>query len=152
MTSEDELGGKARGGERSGVGSGVDDNGGLPDDSHFQLRKPDLIMPGVFLACIFGLLAVLILLGLAGCASSPAFPPAGPQQKTSAVVVNPNCVAACSAQVSQSTALEDIKNNTAPVTAGAQTQSTSQTSTQTVQPTISPAKTTTKTDGEDPKP
>jgi hypothetical protein len=57
-------------------------------------------------------------------------PPAGPQQKTAPLVSNPNCVAWCNTQVTQSTALEDIKHNAAPVTAGAQAQTTNQQTTQ----------------------
>jgi hypothetical protein len=132
---ENELERNNNANKHGSVGDVIVDNGGTIDDSHFQLRESDLIMPGVLMTCILGLVVVLILLGIGGCASVPPTPPAGPQQKTAAVVANPNCVVACSVQVSQSTALEDIKNNAAPVTAGAQSQSTSQTSTQTISPT-----------------
>jgi hypothetical protein len=135
MANETELERSGDASEYGRVGNGVDDNVRVVDDSHFQLRESDLIMPGVLMTCILGLVVVLILLGIGGCASVPPTPSAGPQQKTAAVVANPNCVVACSVQVSQSTALEDIKNNAAPVTAGAQSQSTSQTSTQTISPT-----------------
>lgn len=84
---------------------------------------------------------LVVLLLLFGCAAIPNIPQAGPQQKTATVIANPNCIANCDVQISQSTALEDIKNNSGPITAGAQNQSTTQSSTKTS--TSSPTTTTT---------
>lgn len=95
-----------------------------------------------------GAACTIAMLMLNGCASAPSFPPAGEQQKTAPIVANLNCIAFCDAQVSQSTALEDIRNNAAPVTAGSQTQSTTQTSSQSASPTNTETKTVTKKDGD----
>jgi hypothetical protein len=138
---ENELAGKTGDSQHSGISSGVNDNGRVFDDSHFQLKTADLVMPGLLMTAILAILAVLILLGIAGCATSPAFPPAGPQQKTAPIVANEKCIMFCSVQSSQATALEDIQNNTGPVTGGDQSQSNTQSNTQTGNPTISPTKT-----------
>jgi len=142
-SNETELGGKTGGSQPSGVSSRITVDVGNADDSHFQLRESDLIMPGILMTTALTLVVTLILLGISGCASMPPLPPAGPEQKTAVVVANPNCVIACSVEISQSTALENIKNNAGQVTGGTQSQSISQTSTQTVSPTT----TVTKDDG-----
>jgi hypothetical protein len=139
---ENELGGKSDADVFGGVSGIVNDNGDLPDDSHFQLRESDLIIPGLLMTAALVFLAILILLGVGGCASTPQFPPAGPQQKTASAVINPNCTVVCIVTTSQSTALEDIKNNTGQVTGGTQTQST----TQSPQVTTSPEVTVPKKD------
>lgn len=84
-------------------------------------------------------MVMMIILFLGACASVAPFPASGPQQKTSAVVANPNCLLNCEVTVSQSTALEEVKNNSGTVTAGAQSQSVTQSST------LSPATTNTST-------
>jgi hypothetical protein len=93
------------------------------------------------------LLCTALSMVLNGCATSPNWPPPGPQQKVAPVSANQNCTIFCSVQITQSTALEDIKNNTGQVTAGNQVQTTTQTNTQSSTPTV----TTSKNDGE-PKP
>jgi hypothetical protein len=143
MANENELERSGDAGEHGRVSNGVNDNGRAADDSHFQLRETDLIMPGLLMTAALVILWILVAIGLSGCATSPAWPPPGDQQKTAPVSANQNCIINCSVQVTQETALEDIKNNAGPVTGGTQSQSATQSNTQTVQPTT----TVTKDDG-----
>ena len=76
------------------------------------------------------------LLVLTSCASVAPLPDSGPQQKTAGIVVNPSCGFMCFGESNQSTALEDIQNNTAPVVGGAQAQANTQGATGSLAPTI----------------
>lgn len=96
----------------------------------------------------WSVVALVVVLFFTSCASVPSLPAAGPQQKTAPIVANLNCIVFCDAQVSQSTALEDVKNNTGPVTAGAQTLNNTQTSSQTASPTTTETKNVTQKEGD----
>ena len=109
------------------------------DNDQLQRYCDDLV---VFLASSAIVLPILLL--VASCAGLPPNPPPGPQQKTAAGVHNPSCGFMCFVEVSQSTALEDIKNNTGPVTGGAQSKSNTQSQSGTLSPTGTLSTTETK--------
>ena len=67
---------------------------------------------------------------LCGCVTMPPPPLPGPQQKTAYSLINPYCLFWCAANNSQSTALEDIRNNAGPVQGGDQSEANTQSATQ----------------------
>lgn len=88
--------------EHAGGGSVIDDHVSVPADNDLQLKDADLIMPGVLMSAGLVSFVILASLSTAGCASTPSYIPAGPQQKTGVVIANPHCIASCTVEVSQS--------------------------------------------------